>query len=311
MTLDGAERELFERSVAAAVQRDDPAAVDVALAELGWRDALELDARVAVAAVFELQGRAGTTSSALSQLCALALGHEPATPVVLPSVAASAPPLAADGAIAGVALPGAAGAAHLLVPGGSGAWLVPADALACRAVGGVDPWAALVEVTGALDPTAPAAVEFGWSAAVPVAQRALAHELVGACRRMLDLAREHALHRIQFGRPIATFQAIRHRLAEALIAIETAAALLDAAWLDPDPVASAMAKAGAGRAGRTVAKHCQQVLAGIGFTTEHPLHRFIRRTMVLDQLVGSSTSLTRSLGEQLVTDRRLPTLLPL
>jgi hypothetical protein len=54
---------------------------------------------------------------------------------------------------------------------------------------------------------------------------------------------------------------------------------------------------GAGRAGaRTAARHCQQVLAGIGFTTEHEFHLYVRRVLVLDELFGSSRSLTRSSG---------------
>ena len=72
-----------------------------------------------------------------------------------------------------------------------------------------------------------------------------------------------------------------------------------------------MAKAVAGRSARTAARHCQQVLAGIGFTTEHPLQRSIKRALVLDQLLGSSNLLTKELGEQLVTTRELPPLVPL
>jgi alkylation response protein AidB-like acyl-CoA dehydrogenase len=53
------------------------------------------------------------------------------------------------------------------------------------------------------------------------------------------------------------------------------------------------------------------VLAGIGFTTEHPFHRYLRRVLVLDQLFGSARSLTKDLGESIVASRRLPYLLPL
>jgi hypothetical protein len=53
------------------------------------------------------------------------------------------------------------------------------------------------------------------------------------------------------------------------------------------------------------------VLAGIGFTTEHPLHLYIRRVLVLDELLGSAQGLTRSLGHDLLHQRRLPPLLPL
>lgn len=128
---------------------------------------------------------------------------------------------------------------------------------------------------------------------------------------MLELAREHALARVQFGRPIATFQAVRHRLAEALVAIEAAAAMLDAAWPDHEPRTAGMAKATAGRAARVTARHGQQVLAGIGFTTEHPFHRHLRRILVLEQLLGGTHSLTRELGREILARRQLPALLPL
>jgi len=72
-----------------------------------------------------------------------------------------------------------------------------------------------------------------------------------------------------------------------------------------------MAKALAGRGARTAARHCQQVLAGIGFTTEHPLHRYVRRVLVLDQLLGDTRSLTHRLGDDVLATRRLPALLPL
>ena len=137
------------------------------------------------------------------------------------------------------------------------------------------------------------------------------HELVGAARAMLELARAHALDRIQFGQPIGRFQAVRHRLADTLVAVEAADAALDAAWEDPSPPAAAMAKALAGRGARTAARHAQQVLAGIGFTTEHDLHRYVRRVLVLDQLVGAGRALTTDLGHQLLASRQLPPLPPL
>jgi alkylation response protein AidB-like acyl-CoA dehydrogenase len=128
---------------------------------------------------------------------------------------------------------------------------------------------------------------------------------------MLELARGHALERIQFGRPISAFQAVRHRLADTLVAIETADAVLGAAWEDRFSQTAAMAKALAGRGARTAARHCQQVLAGMGFTTEHALHRYVRRVLVLDQLMGSASLLTRELGAELLRTKELPALLPL
>lgn len=130
---------------------------------------------------------------------------------------------------------------------------------------------------------------------VPLAagRRALAWWLVGSARAMLALARRHALDRVQFGRPIASFQAVRHRLAETLVAIEGAEATLTAAT---DTLGCLLAKAAAGQAALTAARHCQQVTGGIGFTAEYDLHRHVKRVMVLDGLLGSARELTREAG---------------
>jgi alkylation response protein AidB-like acyl-CoA dehydrogenase len=187
-------------------------------------------------------------------------------------------------------------------------YVVPTSALKLERAGGLDPDLGLVEVTGSLDASSLAGGDaVDWGAAVAVGQLALGHELVGAARTMLELARVHALERMQFGRPIASFQAVRHRLAESMVAIEAAAALLAASWDEPDPVIAAVAKAVAGRSTRTVARHCQQVLAGIGFTTEHPFHHYFRRIVVLDQLLGASDELTRRLGGDTLVTGTLPT----
>ena len=124
-------------------------------------------------------------------------------------------------------------------------------------------------------------------------RRALGWWLTGVGRAMLALARSHALDRVQFGRPIASFQAVRHRLAETLVALDGAEATLLAA---SDEAGSMLAKAAAGHAALTAARHCQQVLGGIGFTAEHGLHRHVRRALVLDGLLGSARELTREAG---------------
>jgi Acyl-CoA dehydrogenase, C-terminal domain len=136
---------------------------------------------------------------------------------------------------------------------------------------------------------------------VPVAagRHALGWWLVGAGRAMLSLARQHALDRSQFGRPVASFQAIRHRLAETLVAIEGAEGTLVAAAAEQDDLSFLLAKAAAGQAALTAARHCQQVLGGIGFTAEHELHRHVKRALVLDAMLGSSRELTREAGATL------------
>ncbi len=138
----------------------------------------------------------------------------------------------------------------------------------------------------------PAALHAGW--------RALGWWLVGTSRAMLSLARQHALGRVQFGRHISSFQAIRHRLAEALVAIEGAEATLHAAAQpDDEGLASLLAKAAAGQAALTTARHCQQVLGGIGFTAEHQLHHHVKRSLILDGLLGRARELTRKAGKTL------------
>ena len=145
---------------------------------------------------------------------------------------------------------------------------------------------------------------------IPLAagRHALGWWLVGAGRAMLSLARQHALDRVQFGKPVATFQAIRHRLAETLVAVEGAEATLVAAAAEPDDLAFLLAKAAAGQAALTAARHCQQVLGGIGFTAEHELHRHVKRSLVLDGLLGSARELTRDAGAILRAKRCAPRL---
>ncbi len=341
--MDAADLELFRRSLQHATANGTGEALDLGLEELGWRDALSMDPRAAVSVLFELQGAGNVTSSALDQVLAGALGRhgQPTTGVVLPALGAWGPPGTVDGqrlVIRGLGTAALARHDSAVVVGVTGdrdvVVTVATAELGLRVVHGADPWLGLVEVTGEVAyPRAPAAdaespdwpaadaaspdwpaadaASPDWQRAVALGQLAVGHELVGAARTMLELARQHTLERVQFGRPIAMFQAVRHRLAETLVAIEMADALLLSAWDDGSPLTAAMAKALAGRGARTAARHCQQVLAGIGFTTEHPLHRYVRRVLVLDQLFGSARTLTRTLGQDLLATGRLPPLFPL
>jgi hypothetical protein len=139
-------------------------------------------------------------------------------------------------------------------------------------------------------------------------RHALGWWLVGASRAMLSLARQHALDRRQFGRPVASFQAIRHRLAETLVAVEGAEATLVAAADEPTDLGFLLAKAAAGQAALIAARHCQQVVGGIGFTAEHELHRHVKRALVLDGMLGSARELTREAGATLRAKRCAPRL---
>jgi acyl-CoA dehydrogenase-like protein len=151
-------------------------------------------------------------------------------------------------------------------------------------------------------------VEDGGLLRLADARRALGWWLVGSSRAMLTLARQHALDRVQFGRPIAAFQAVRHRLAETLVAIEGAEATLTLPGVDNPDLTALLAKAAAGKAALTTARHCQQVLGGIGFTAEHELHHHVKRVLVLDGLLGSSRELTRKAGAGLRARGSVPRL---
>lgn len=320
--MEATERALFESGVRRATETTDNAALDSALDELGWRDALEADRPIAVSVLFESQGAAGRASAALDWLLATALGVDgraAGVAVVLPALRHCDAPGRLDSDWCVVEGLGTAALDRCdtalvvaLTPDGAATLAVDPGLLTRRPVRGLDPAFGLFEVRGEFETVwAAPAISADWAAAAALAQLALGHELVGAGRTMLELARTHALERTQFGRPIGSFQAIRHRLADSLVALEAAAALLEAAWEDPSPVIAAMAKALAGRSARTVARHCQQVMAGIGFTTEHPLHLYVRRTIALDQLLGAGTVLTRQLGTHIIESATLPSSFPL
>ncbi|MEZ5254656.1 MAG: acyl-CoA dehydrogenase family protein [Microthrixaceae bacterium] len=325
--MDGDDRELFERSLRHAAQTCSGAELDRALIELGWIEALEFDERLAVSAWFETQGASATSSGALELVLMHALGlHDIGsdTALVLPQLGSTSVPgqvvegrLNVHGLVLGS--PGADGHdrhSSYVVVWNTGsttvAHLATSAAVTLRPISGIDPALGLLRVRGeSMTPDDAPRLDtdpLEWGRAVAAAQVALGYELVGASRTMLAQAVEHALGRIQFGRPISQFQAVRHRLAEVLIAIETADAMLDAAWQDRTATSAAMAKSLSGRAARLAARNCQQVLAGVGFTTEHPLHLTIRRVLVLDELLGSARRLTRELGDSLIESRALPPL---
>jgi len=322
--MDSEDLELFRASLRAATERHRGDALDAALDELGWGEALAVDPQAAIASLFDLQGRANTTSSALERVLAATLGLDPdnGVAVVLPALGTWDPPgsLAGDDlTIQGFGSSGLASRDTAVVVAGAlddklTIALVATADLELEPITGVNPELGAFAVTGTGVPVVEQSVgsAAAWTDSVARGRLALAHELVGVSRTMLELAREHALDRIQFGKPISQFQAVRHRLAEALVAIETADSMVAAAWDEPTPLVASVAKSVAGRGARTTARHCQQVLAGIGFTTEHDFHLYLRRFLVLDQLLGSTRSLTHDLGVQVIADRTrtVPEVLP-
>jgi hypothetical protein len=319
--MDREDRKLFEASLREATQATG-SELDTALLQLGWQDALAEDPEAAVSLLFGLQGTANSTSTALDDVLAHALGIAgEGVAVLLPLPGRYDPPATiVDGQLDlhGVGSRRVATCDEIVVVAQAGgrqvAVTVPVASLTRREVRGLDPDLGLVEVSaqGVPVPTeggepTPAA----WHDAVAAGRLALAYELAGASRAMLKLARDHAESRVQFGRAIGSFQAVRHKLADSYVAVESSDAVTSVAWEDPSPLAASLAKAIAGRNARLVGKHAQQVMAGMGFTLEHQYHHYLRRVLVLDELLGSSRTLTTDLGRELLATRKLPELLPL
>ena len=104
---------------------------------------------------------------------------------------------------------------------------------------------------------------------------------------------------MQFGQPIAHFQAVRHLLASARVDAAAIAAVAEQSaeqYPALPPMRDAIFKALAGRNGRRICERSLQVLGAMGFTTEHGHHRFHSRVLVLDALLGSSSSLTHQIA---------------
>jgi alkylation response protein AidB-like acyl-CoA dehydrogenase len=122
----------------------------------------------------------------------------------------------------------------------------------------------------------------------PRFRAAAAAEALGVAQRALDLGVEHATTRMQFGKPIGTYQAVSHPLAQTYTDVELARSLVYwAAWCVAEdderaPLAAAAAKAFATEAAVAACERSIQVHGGIGFTWEHPLHRFYKRALWLE-----------------------------
>jgi hypothetical protein len=318
--MDDLERDLFVRSLRAAVEGGGLLPLGDALDHTGWSEALSAEPRTAVSILFELQGEANASPS-LDAVMAWALcPDDPGPAVVLPPLGRWDAPAERHGdrlVVTGLATERFGRAEVARVASRSGGrtevHTIRTAQLDARAITGMDPAIGWLDVRGTVEvgPGPGRESSDDWMRSIAFGRLALSHGLIGAARTMLELARAHAIERVQFGRPIASFQAVRHRLADSLVALEAAEASLAAAWDLGSGQSAAVAKAVAGRSGLLVSRHAQQVLAGMGFTAEHPLHRFVKRTLTLDQLLGSASSLTESVGEQLLRSRTLPAGLPL
>ena len=138
----------------------------------------------------------------------------------------------------------------------------------------------------------------GWailSKTLDLAAVALAAEQVGGAQRVLDMSVEYAKVRVQFGRPIGSFQAIKHKCADMLLEVESAkSAAYYAGWAaaedsDELPVVASLAKAYCSDAYFHSAAENIQIHGGIGFTWEHPAHLYFKRAKSSELYLGDPT----------------------
>ena len=138
----------------------------------------------------------------------------------------------------------------------------------------------------------------------------LALMTVGACQRALDIVVEHVRSREQFGVPIGSFQAVKHKAVDMHVAIERARALGYFAALtiaEDDPrrsLAASMAKAAAGDAQRIVVTHGIQLFGGLGFTWENDLQLYLRRARAGELLLGGAAEHRAKVGRALLAAAR-------
>ena len=197
---------------------------------------------------------------------------------------------------------------------GLGVFVVPGATLSATPTSVLDPTLPVatvtlagVEVSGERvlvapgDPRAALVVQ----RALEEATTAMALSTVASTRAIFEMTLQYAKDREQFGRPIGSFQALKHRLADLYLSVERAASLAYFATLtiaEDDPrraVATAMAKAAAGDCQRLVTRDGLQLHGGVGFTWEHDLHFLLKRAKSGDLLFGAAAAHRAQLAQLL------------
>ncbi|HXX49200.1 MAG TPA: acyl-CoA dehydrogenase family protein [Myxococcota bacterium] len=172
-----------------------------------------------------------------------------------------------------------------------------ADGVTRRALQTIDPTRKLarIELRGAraesLAEGGPAAL----AKTLDLGAAMLANELVGGAQKLLEMTVEYAKSRVQFGRPIGSFQAIKHKCADLLMAQELArssayyaAACADEAEKELPAIAS-LAKAQVSDASLKIATESIQIHGGLGFTWEQDVHLYFKRAKASEVLLGDPT----------------------
>jgi len=319
------ERKLLDETLRGLAEDQRYDDLTASLDEFGWRYVLGAEPQAAITSLFGAQGRTNRWSSALQDVLAVGvdrIGVTGPTNVLLPrpnrSVAATA---LRDGiTVDGVLLAPRESSTLIVLVESSGAGrqvvAVDPDDLVVTPRYGLDPGLGVREVRGhAHESTVLAqaeAADLWWEQTQALGRLAICHQVVASLFVMIEQARSHVSEREQFGRLVGTFQAVRHKLVEAHVATTAAESSTEAAWESADlSLAATTAKVVTGKAVTVASAHTQQLLAGLGFTAEHPFHRFMKRVLVLERLLGSSTELASELGRRLLECGEAPRLVEL
>ena len=126
----------------------------------------------------------------------------------------------------------------------------------------------------------------------------LAVEQIGAATRCLDLTVAYTKDRVQFGRPIGSFQALKHRMADLFVAVQSARAVVEDAVSAPTPTAAALARLAASEAFSAVAAEAVQMHGGIAITWESDIQLYFKRAHGSAQLLGPPRQQLRRLESE-------------
>ena len=309
--------EMVRSTFRALLSSHPPAESLSALLDAGLSELVEEDPASAWGALFEAQGSQNVRSPALDLVFLDAVGWPIGDDraVVWPSPSRSlqhscridATTLRIDGLV----LAGAERATEFVVPAldGHTATLVriPASAIETTAMCGIDPSWGASTVTMVIDvPVQSVPLDRPWESVIAAVQRCLSHELIGVAEESLAVACAHVSERRQFDHPIGTFQSVKHRLADVLVATTAAKRAVGAAWTDDDPCATWASKALAARAALLAGRHGLQVCGATGYLSDHPVQRLMRRAIVLDALLGSESWLGTAIGREILARGRVP-----
>jgi alkylation response protein AidB-like acyl-CoA dehydrogenase len=311
------ERQLLAQTVAALVAKHaGPAAVRAAMeSERGYDESLWqlLCEQVGAAALVipeELGGAGGELADAAMVLQELgrALVPSPLLGTTLAELALLAAPEPDAETLEGLAAGGAIGALVLdpdyVVNGDIADVVVAADG------GKLSRWTRFTaEPVATMDPTrrlarvrSEEAEALGADPGIANAAAVLlAAEQMGAAERCLELTVEYAKSRVQFGRPIGSFQALKHRMADLYVAVSAAKAVVSDACENPTAANAATARLAATETLCSVAAEGIQLHGGIAITWEHDMHLYFKRAHGSAHLLGSTRELLRQLESEVLT----------